>query len=213
RGLGVLGDVLGDGEGAPRAGALRVHPPLGDDLAVEVGELLQEPDVLEQHRPARAGGDGVVVVPDGRAGGGREGQVLVAVVLGGHSSAPCVGKSGFRACSRQGGVRAPTSLGGGATGGAGAPEEDLGGVDGEAVVLTGGETGGMPDDARHVTDRAAAATHDVVVVVAAEELEPAGGAVGLDATQDPGVGQRVEDVVHGLRGDGADPVVDRGTDL
>src|SRR5690606_23319782 len=70
-----------------------------------------------------------------------------------------------------------------------------------------------PDDARHVTDRAAAATHDVVVVVAAKELEPAGGAVGLDATQDPGVGQRVEDVVHGLRGDGADPVVDRGTDL
>jgi hypothetical protein len=29
------------------AGAFGVHPPFGDDFAVEVGELLQEPDVLQ----------------------------------------------------------------------------------------------------------------------------------------------------------------------
>ena len=51
---GVLGDVVGDGEGAEGAGALGVHPALGDDLAVEVGQLLQEPDVLQQHRTPRA---------------------------------------------------------------------------------------------------------------------------------------------------------------
>ena len=52
--LGVLRDVVGDGEGAERAGALGVHAALGDDLAVEVRELLEEPDVLQQHRAARA---------------------------------------------------------------------------------------------------------------------------------------------------------------
>ena len=75
-GLGVAGDVVGDGEGAVGARALGVHPALGDHLAVEVGELLQEPDVLEQGRPAAARGHDVLVVDDGRAR--RGGQLLLA---------------------------------------------------------------------------------------------------------------------------------------
>ena len=68
--LGVAGDVAGDGEGAVGTRPLGVHTPLGNHLAVEVGELLQEPDVLQQHRPARSGGDDVLVVDDGSADAG-----------------------------------------------------------------------------------------------------------------------------------------------
>jgi hypothetical protein len=49
-----------------------VHAPLGNHLAVEVGELLEQPDVLQQGRAARAGGHGVLVVRHGGAGGGGE---------------------------------------------------------------------------------------------------------------------------------------------
>src|SRR5699024_7784838 len=70
---GVLGDVLVDGEGAPGARPLGVHAALGDDLAVEVRQLLQEPDVLQQHRPTGPGRHCVVVVPDRCAGGGGQG--------------------------------------------------------------------------------------------------------------------------------------------
>ena len=54
-GLGVAGDVVRDGERAEGARALGVHAPLGDHFAVEVGQLLEKPDVLQQHRAARAG--------------------------------------------------------------------------------------------------------------------------------------------------------------
>ena len=47
------------------AGALGVHAPLGDHFAVEVRELLEQPDVLQQRRAARAGGLDVLVVDDG----------------------------------------------------------------------------------------------------------------------------------------------------
>ncbi len=39
-GLGVLGDVMGHLEGAVGARALGVHAPLGDHLAIEVGQFL-----------------------------------------------------------------------------------------------------------------------------------------------------------------------------
>jgi hypothetical protein len=68
----VFGDVVGDGEGAVRPGALCVHSPLRDHLAIEVGQLLQEPHILEQHRPPAARGGHVVVVGDGRTGNGGE---------------------------------------------------------------------------------------------------------------------------------------------
>ena len=69
-GLGIAGDVVGDGEGAVGAGTLGVHAALGDHLPVEVGEFLQEPDILQQHRAARSGGHDVLVVGDGSAGVG-----------------------------------------------------------------------------------------------------------------------------------------------
>src|SRR5699024_980712 len=67
---GVLGDVVGHRERAERTGALGVHPALRDHLAVEVGELLQEPHVLQQQRPPRTSGEAVLVVDDGGAGSG-----------------------------------------------------------------------------------------------------------------------------------------------
>ena len=65
-GLGVAGDVVRDGECAVCAGALGVHAPLGNHLAVEVGELFEQPDVLQQRRPARPGGLNVEIVGDRR---------------------------------------------------------------------------------------------------------------------------------------------------
>ena len=51
-GLGVFGDVMGDGESAVGARALGMHATLGNYFAVEMGEFLQEPHIL-QHAPAR----------------------------------------------------------------------------------------------------------------------------------------------------------------
>ena len=80
-GAGVAGDVAGDGEGPVCARTLGVHTPLRDDFAVEVGELFQEPHVLQQHRPTAARGLDVLVVRDRRAGGG--GEVRGEGVVGG----------------------------------------------------------------------------------------------------------------------------------
>ena len=67
--LGKAGDVVRHGEGAVGAPALGMHPPLGDHLAVEMRQLLDQPDVLQQRRTARTGGHDVGVVGDRRAGG------------------------------------------------------------------------------------------------------------------------------------------------
>jgi hypothetical protein len=61
-----LGDVVGDGEGPVGAGTLGVHPPFGDDFAIEVGEFFQEPDILQQLRAAWPGGHHVLVVATGQ---------------------------------------------------------------------------------------------------------------------------------------------------
>jgi hypothetical protein len=47
-----------------------VHAPLGNHFAVEVGELFQEPDILQQLRAAMAGGQDVLVIRNGNARGG-----------------------------------------------------------------------------------------------------------------------------------------------
>jgi hypothetical protein len=65
-GPGVAGQVLGHGQQAVSPGALGVRHP----LAVEVRHLLHQLIVLHQHRAARSGGLGVLVVRDGRCGRG-----------------------------------------------------------------------------------------------------------------------------------------------
>lgn len=81
-GLAEGADVVGHGEGAVGARALGVHHPLGNALAVEVGEFLHQPDVLHQDGAAGAGGEAVVVVDDGGAVGAAQGLV-------GHGGSPC----------------------------------------------------------------------------------------------------------------------------
>ena len=59
---GEAGDVVRHGEGAVGAPAFRVHPPLRDHLAVEMRQLLDQPDILQQRRAARTCGHDVGVV-------------------------------------------------------------------------------------------------------------------------------------------------------
>ena len=55
----------------------------GDAFAVEALHLLDEGDVLHQHRAAGPGGEGVLIVGDGSAvGGGEEGVAVVRAVVG-----------------------------------------------------------------------------------------------------------------------------------
>jgi hypothetical protein len=89
-------------EEAERAGTLGVHDPLGDTLAIEVGELLDQLHVLQQHRTAVAGGQRAGVVGDRRALVGGE-VVLghgtgswVAVVGAPHHRGPSAGDQGLR---------------------------------------------------------------------------------------------------------------------
>src|SRR3546814_15425472 len=60
-GTGVFSDVVRDGKGAIGPGAFGVHAALGDDFALEVSQLFQQPDVLKQGRSAecRVGKEGV----------------------------------------------------------------------------------------------------------------------------------------------------------
>ncbi len=82
--LGVLRDVGGHGEGAVGAGAAGVDHALGDALAVEVRELLEQHLVLDEQGPADAGGLALVVVGDRRAGlgGQRPGSVVELLAHG-----------------------------------------------------------------------------------------------------------------------------------
>ena len=73
---GVGGDVMGDGEGAVGRGAFRMHASLGDHFAIEVGELLEEPHVLQQHRATRTGGLHVLVIDHRCASGSGQAGLL-----------------------------------------------------------------------------------------------------------------------------------------
>ncbi len=67
-GLGVAGDVMGDGEGPMGSRPLGVHATLRNDLAMEVGQLFDQPDVLKERWAAPAGSLDIEVVADGRPG-------------------------------------------------------------------------------------------------------------------------------------------------
>ncbi len=63
------------------------------------------------------------------------------------------------------------------------------------------------------TMRPQVAADEVVVVVAHPVLVPRRRSGGLDASQEPGVGERAEGVVHGLARDGADLGADDPVDV
>lgn len=75
---GQVGDVMGDFEFAIGPRALCVHDALGDAFAVEVGEEVNQVDVLQEKRAVGADALGGVGVVDGAArGGGVDGVVFV----------------------------------------------------------------------------------------------------------------------------------------
>src|SRR5258708_22492291 len=69
-GARIAGNIARDRKRAKGAGALRMHHPLGDALAVEMGHLLDQPEILHEQWTARTGGEGILIVGDGCAGGG-----------------------------------------------------------------------------------------------------------------------------------------------
>src|ERR1700693_5110963 len=60
--LGVFCDVVSRGESSIRPPAFGMHPALGNDLAIKVCELLDQPDVLEQSRTTTTGCQNIGVV-------------------------------------------------------------------------------------------------------------------------------------------------------
>ena len=82
--------------------------------------------------------------------------------------------------------------------GAGAPVDDLGLVDGEAVVVGGIEARCLAGGALDIDHRAAGAADEVVVVVAELQLEAGRVAGRLELADEAVRGQRAEDVVDRL---------------
>ena len=66
--LRIAGDVVRDGEGAVRAGALGMHAALRDYLSVEMGQLFDQPEVPQQRRAARPGGENIQIIGNRGAG-------------------------------------------------------------------------------------------------------------------------------------------------
>lgn len=66
-GPGQVAEVVSDGESAMGAGTASMHHPLGNTLAVEALELLDQLNILQQHRPSGACGLRVLVVAHRRA--------------------------------------------------------------------------------------------------------------------------------------------------
>ncbi|MCY1436438.1 hypothetical protein D9M71_525640 [compost metagenome] len=71
-GAGIAGDIVSNGKGTVGARAFGMDAPLRNVLAVEMGELLDQVEVVEQQRTARAGGAGVLVVGYRCTAGGGE---------------------------------------------------------------------------------------------------------------------------------------------
>ena len=47
-----------------------MHSAFRDNLTVEVGQFFQKPDILQQHRAARASGDDIIIIDNRGASGG-----------------------------------------------------------------------------------------------------------------------------------------------
>src|SRR6516225_10188553 len=105
----------------------------------------------------------------------------------------------------EGGSRYPGTAGGG-TVGAQAPVDDLGLVDREAAVVGRGQAGRLADRAVDVSHGTARPAHDVVVVVPDASLEPGRAAGWFDALYESRRGERVQGLIHGLKGDVADAI-------
>ena len=69
-GLGEAADVVGDDEGAERATTFGVGLALRDALAVEVGHLLNQIEVLQQDGTVGTDGERMLLAGDGDAGVG-----------------------------------------------------------------------------------------------------------------------------------------------
>ncbi len=78
------------------------------------------------------------------------------------------------------------------------PIGDFGLIDHESVVFGRGQARGRPSRAVNVSDLAARAAYDVVVVVADPGFVARDRAAGLDAAQESSIGQGAQDVIHGL---------------
>ena len=61
-GFGVFADIVGGLKVAMSTCALGMDDSFGDTLSVEVGELVNEVDVIEGDRAILSGGDGVLVI-------------------------------------------------------------------------------------------------------------------------------------------------------
>ena len=92
-GLGISGDVVGDGQRAIGRRAFGMNHALRDALPVLVRELLDQLVILEQQRAARAGRQAVLVIGDRRTCRGGHGRFC-------HSRPHCVGRKMAMRCDK-----------------------------------------------------------------------------------------------------------------
>jgi hypothetical protein len=90
-----------------------------------------------------------------------------------------------------------------------APKNDLRLLDYESMIGGRFEAGSSADGAVDIGGQAAVAADDVVVIVPHPRFVSSGVAGGLDAPNEAGDLQRMEIVVHGLSGKGAEPLASR----
>src|SRR5258708_228789 len=93
-----------------------------------------------------------------------------------------------------------------------APVDDLGLVDREAVVIGRGQAWRLADRAVDVSEGTTRPAHDVVVVIPDAPLVPGRAAGRFDAAYESRRGERVEGVIHGLKGDMAYAIAHPGGD-
>ena len=76
----LLCDVMRDFKEAVRSCTFGVHDSLGNALPVELGELVDEVEILKEDGTFGSSSHRVLVVVDGRAGTGGEGLLLHLII-------------------------------------------------------------------------------------------------------------------------------------